>query len=126
MKGLLKNMLAVVMATTMCVGGMGMSVFAAETTDLGTIWYGNELSVKIEAGTNGYTFRSVYPVSDDFKHGAYEMSSHMVSANGTNNDIPQTLIMVDASKDYTWTPNGLYSFGESNYEVLYCCDAETE
>lgn len=125
MKGLLKNMLAVVMATTMCVGGMGMSVFAAETTDLGTTWYGNELSVKIEAGTNGYTFRSVYPVSDDFKHGAYEMSSHMVSANGTNNDIPQTLIMVDASKDYTWTPNGLYSFGESNYEVLYCCDAET-
>lgn len=42
MKGLLKNMLAVVMATTMCVGGMGMSVFAAETTDLGTTWYGNE------------------------------------------------------------------------------------
>ena len=126
MKGFLKNMFAVAMATTICVGSMGMSVFAAETTDLGTTWYGDDLSVEIEAGTNGYTFRSVYPYSkEEFPHGAYEMSSHMVSADGENHDIPQTLMMVDAGKDYTWTPNGLYSFGESNYEVLYCCDAET-
>ena len=125
MKKLLQRMFALAMATTMCVGSMGMSVFAAETTDLGTTWYGDELSVDIEAGTNGYTFLSVYPYSENFEHGAYEMSNHMVSANGTNHDIPQTLMMVDASKDYTWSPSGLYSFGESNYEVLYCCDAET-
>ena len=33
--------------------------------------------------------------------------------------------MVPADRNYTWTPNGVYEFGKSNYEVLYCCDAVT-
>ena len=87
-----------------------------------TIWNGDGLSAEVKAGENGYTFMSVYhsPAS------AYEMSNHMVSVNGgVNNDIPQTLMLVPSDKDYTWTPDGKYSFGVSNYEVLYCCDAET-
>ena len=87
-----------------------------------TVWNGSGLSAEVKAGKNGYTFMSVYhsPAS------AYEMSNHMVSCNeGEKNEIPQTLMLVPADKDYTWTPDGKYSFGVSNYEVLYCCDAET-
>ena len=84
-----------------------------------TVFNKNNISKEITAGTNGYTFMSAYGP-------AYEMSNHMVSANkGVNNSIPQTLIMVDASEDYTWTPSGKYVFGESNYEVMYCCDEHT-
>lgn len=52
---------------------------------------------------------------------AYEVSNYMVSGQ-----IPQTFILVDTSdKKTTWTPNGEYVYGESNYEVTYCCDMET-
>ena len=51
----------------------------------------------------------------------YEVSNHMISG-----EIPQTFILVDTSDGKTsWTPNGRYSYGESNYEVTYCCDIET-
>lgn len=94
-------------------------------TSEGNVWYGNQLNVDVKKGKGEYTFRSVYPNSSDFKHASYEMSSHMVTNNNVDYDIPQTLMMVDASKDYMWTPNGIYSYTDSNYEVLYCCDAET-
>ena len=80
-----------------------------------------EISEKIEEGHDAYTFRSVYLSGNC----AYEMSSHMVTVDGSGYDIPQTLILVDADRDYTWKPSGRYAFGESNYEVLYCCDAVT-
>ena len=121
MKNTFKRLFAVLLTLVMYCS-MAMSALAAETAPDGTIWYGNDLAVQIEAGKDGYTFRSVY-VSP---RNAYEMSNHMVSHNGgVNNDIPQTLVMVDTSTNYTWTPNGLYSYGNSNYEVMYCCDAET-
>ena len=51
----------------------------------------------------------------------YEVSNHMVSGN-----IPQTFVLVDTSDGATsWTPNGRYVLGQSNYEVLYCCDVMT-
>lgn len=51
----------------------------------------------------------------------YEVSNHMISG-----DIPQTFILVNTSDGKTsWTPNGKYSYGESNYELTYCCDIET-
>jgi len=51
----------------------------------------------------------------------YEVSNYMVSG-----EIPQTFILVDTSDGKTsWTPNGFYVPGQSNYEVLYCCDVET-
>ena len=49
---------------------------------------------------------------------AYEVSNHMVSGN-----IPQTFVLVDTSDGKTsWTPDGLYQYGKSNYDVVYCCD----
>ncbi len=51
----------------------------------------------------------------------YEVSNHMVSGS-----IPQTFILVDTSDGATtWTPSGEYIYGESNYDVVYCCDKET-
>ena len=51
------------------------------------------------------------------------MSGNMVSSDGgASNSIPQTLILVDATEDYVWSPDSKYSFAASNYEVLYCCD----
>ena len=85
-----------------------------------SVWNGMKNPVEVSKGENGYTFLSVYPSR------AYEMSNHMVSADGGgHNDIPQTLILVEANEDYTWNANGIYSFGVSNYEVMYCCDVET-
>ena len=85
-----------------------------------SLWNGMKTPIEVKKGKNGYTFLSVYPAR------AYEMSNHMVSANdGAHNDIPQTLIMVEANEDYTWNADGIYSFGVSNYEILYCCDVET-
>lgn len=65
---------------------------------------------------DAYTFEAV----KDFGLG-YEVSNHMVAGN-----IPQTFILVDTSDGKTeWTPNGRYVYGESNYNVTYCCDVET-
>lgn len=66
---------------------------------------------------DAYTFEAVRG-----PHGyAYEVSNYMVSGN-----IPQTFILVDTADGKTsWTPDGLYSYGESNYVVTYCCDVET-
>lgn len=115
------KLFSLVLAILMCLGTMSVTAWAKTTTEDGNIWYGDEVSVDITAGQNGYTFMSVYTKP----HHAYEMSNHMVSPDGAAHDIPQTLILVDASKDYTWSPDGVYTPGSSNYEVLFCVDAET-
>lgn len=122
MKKFFTRMLCAVLTLMVCIGCMGFSAFAATTTEDGNVWYGDEISMDIKEGKNGYTFISAYVKP---RH-AYEMSYHMVSNDGgSSNDIPQLLVLTDASKDSTWTPDGPYTFGASNYEVLYCCDAET-
>jgi len=122
MKKTLSFVLVFSMILAMFTGIFTINAGAKQTTAAGNTWTGDEFAVEIKAGENGYTFKSVYQKPGH----AYEMSGHMVSINGgVNNEIPQTLILVDASKDYTWTPNGVYSFSGSNYEVLYCCDAVT-
>ena len=113
--------MAIVFAMIMIVNCFAVPSFAEETEKAENVWHGDKLAVEVAEGKNGYTFMSVYQTPT----AAYEMSNHMVSANGENHDIPQTLIMVPADTDYTWTPDGVYSFGNSNYETLYCCDAVT-
>ena len=84
----------------------------------------DELSTVFNSGTY-----SVSPREDEYSFEAvdaalgyaYEVSNHMVSGN-----IPQTFILVDTSDGATtWTPSGKYVYGESNYDVTYCCDVET-
>ena len=111
-----------VVSTILSILSFGAAASATEAPEIETVWYGDQLAVNIEKGEGAYMFRSAYVKP---RH-AYEMSYHMVSNDGgASNEIPQTLVLVGADEDYTWTPDGLYSFGASNYEVLYCCDAET-
>ena len=56
---------------------------AEESEPVETVWNGDEIVREVTAGTDGYTWVSVYPGT------AYEMSNHMVSSDGgTNNSIP--------------------------------------
>ena len=93
----------------------------AQDATSANVWNADELSAEITA-VEGYSFQSVYKSPAH----AYEMSGHMVTANGgAGYDIPQTLVLAPAKEDYVWQPDGLYAYGSSNYEVGYCCDAET-
>lgn len=84
----------------------------------------NDLPTVFEGGTFSVTPRKDAYTFEAVKGGTglgYEVSNYMVSGQ-----IPQTFILVDTSDGKTsWTPSGLYSQGESNYEVAYCCDVET-
>jgi len=139
MKNKLKRIVALCLATMMIFNVFCISTFAdtpdeatgntqsseGEPTQVETIWYGDELRVSVAPGSNGYTYMAMYPINGKItNYGPYEMSSHMVTNNGKDADIPQTLMIVEADKADQWTPNGKYSFGtKNNYEVLYCCDA---
>ncbi len=81
--------------------------------------YDEELNVDVEAGDDGYTFMSLFR---KYVHG-YEFGGHFMGAG----EGPQTFVVIDteAYDNKTWSPDGLYEFGESNYEVVYCCDVET-
>lgn len=84
----------------------------------------DELSTVFNSGTYSVSPRedeySFEAVDAEFGY-AYEVSNHMVSGN-----IPQTFILVDTSDGATtWTPSGKYVYGESNYDVTYCCDVQT-
>ena len=119
MKNSFKKIFAGLMALMICATSSNLSAMAADTEKQPNVFNKDNVSANVKAGKDGYTFVSKYGP-------AYEMSNHMISADGgAHNDIPQTLILLDASKDYTWTPDGKYEYGKSNYEVLYCCDAET-
>lgn len=78
-----------------------------------------DASYPITPSDNEYTYELIFSNSKHPYH-AYELSSHIVRSN----DMPSTMVLVDVSGDATtWSPDGLYSYGESNYEVVYCCDA---
>ena len=82
---------------------------------LDTVFYSGTYSVT--PADNEYTFEAVNAGAGY----GYEISNHMVSGN-----IPQTFVLVDTADGKTsWTPNGLYEYGKSNYEVAYCCDVQT-
>ena len=143
MKGL-KRLLSLVAAGAMAFSVLGSTTAYAATTITskeatitkeGNSWYGDKISVDIEAGENGYTFRTVYVYEkgkdvyyyyeDLFRHATYEMSNHMITADGSTPMQTSLFVLADASKDYDFTPDGTYSYGQSNYDVLYCCDIET-
>lgn len=114
---LFKRMLAGILAGVMC-GSMSIGAFASEAKENVNIWYGDEISREVIAGENGYTFMSLYKSP----YANYETSNHVLQKAGAVSLLP----MIDASKDYTWKPNGLYKPYESNYEVMYCCDLDTD
>ena len=111
----LKRSLVALLALLMC---MSMTAMAAETVN-GNTWYGDELAVDVTAGTDGYTFMSLFRKP---AHG-YEFSGHFMG----DGEGPQTFVVIDtvAHDGTTWAPSGVYAPNASNYEVAYCCDVET-
>ena len=119
MKHTLKKSLAMLLAFCMAMS-LSVTAFAAETIN-GNTWYGDEIAVEVKAGENGYVFRSVYGGDSAPGHANYETSNHVLKDAGAVSLLP----MVPADRDYTWTPDGLYEYGKSNYDVMYCCDQVT-
>ena len=129
----INRMLSLLAAGAMAMSMMTTTAYAKTTTPFGTDWYGDELSVDVTEGENGYTFLSVNKYEEQ-KASYYEASNHIITApdNDNWNAIPYLFIMLDSTKEYKniegsniWQPDGLYSYGQSNYEVLYCCDVLT-
>ena len=115
---LFKRMFAVILAGVMC-SSMSIGAFASEVKENGNTWYGDELKVDVTAGTEGYTFMSLFR---KYAHG-YEFGGHFMG----DGEGPQTFVVIDTVEHdgTTWTPSGIYDPMESNYDVTYCCDVET-
>jgi rubrerythrin len=114
----LSKLFSVLLMLCIFMSTAALSVSAAEIIN-GNTWYGSDVSVDVVAGTEGYNYMALFrkPI-----HG-YEFSGHFVG--GTES--PQTFVVIDTAKydKTTWTPDGLYELGKSNYDVTYCCDIET-
>lgn len=64
-----------------------------------------------------YSYQLISP-----KFMVYEVSNAFIKTG----DVAGTFMLVDTNKTGdTWTPDGIYSYGESNYELTYCCDLLT-
>lgn len=87
----------------------------------------NQLDTKFRVETCTVTPRSdaysFEAVNDTAAGGlCYETSNHVTLGP----EIPALFILVDTADGKTsWTPNGKYVPGQSNYEVTYCCDLDT-
>mgnify|MGYP003302891352 CR=1 FL=1 len=76
-----------------------------------------DFTAPVTPGEGEYIYEYVH---NAVGHG-YEVSPYMVSGN-----IPQTFMFTDTSDGKTeFTPNGLYEYGKSNYDVAYCADFDT-
>ena len=116
----LKRLLAGFMSVMMIMSATAVSLFAVDEAEAPkTVWKAKDFTLEVEAGENGYTFLSHYvkPFCN------YETSHHILQVPGA----VSLLTLVDASHDYTFTPNGPYVYDDENrnYEVLYCCDYQT-
>ena len=115
-----KKLITFFLTLVICASSMFNLSVSAETA--GTIWYGDQLAVDVTAGTDGYTFMSLFrsPAS------GYEFGGHFL-ANDETQEGAQTFVVLDtvAHDGTTWTPNGRYAPHQSNYEVTYCCDINT-
>ena len=107
-----------IVALVICASMLCTTAFAKEVIN-GNDWYSDELAVDVTAGTDGYTFMSLFRKP---AHG-YEFSGHFMGEG----EGPQTFVVIDTVEHdgTTWTPSGIYAPNASNYEVAYCCDVET-
>lgn len=116
-----KRLICTALVIVMCLSSATMLATAAEGAE--TVWYGDGFEVQVEPGHDEYTFMGHY----GGPYHSYEISNHFVLDEAAGKQQTQLFMMLDASGDeaYTWTPNGKYSFGTSNYDLVYCCDVDT-
>jgi TQXA domain-containing protein len=116
-KQIFKKGLCALLAALMCVG-------AALPALAETVWQGDDAKINIAAGKDPY----VYAIAQDPANNRwyYETSNHTVKKEVTGGGAIHIFPIVDTTKvTGDWTPDGIYNWGVSNYDVMYCCDAVT-
>ena len=122
-KSMLAGMLALVMLSTVALPALAEVDIPTTKTD----WLGNGMQVNVKPGTDGYTYMIVADkdngsVKKNFYY--YETSNHTITKEVTGGGAVHLIPIVDTNKvSGVWTPDGIYNPGESNYDVVYCCDA---
>ena len=119
MKHTLKKSLAMLLAFCMA---MSLSV-GAFATEVATTWYGGDVKLDVGKGEDGYNYMLFGDIPNYYY---YETSNHTVKKEVTGGGAVHVLALIDtATYNGEWTPKGIYSYGDSNYDIVYCCDAET-
>lgn len=113
-----KKGLSAILAALMCTSTMSTAAMAADT--------------------NFTAMKLVVPSSDEYNYmiaqvpnmAYYETSNHSVKIAGAVHIFPvidtaRDVVYDDETEKWIWEADGVYECGESNYNVVYCCDAVT-
>ena len=116
--------LTFILSIVICIGAIFAPVSQAfAETSATTTWYGDNVKLDIVTGEDAYTYMLF---GDKPNYYYYETSNHTVLKEVTKGGAVHVLGLIDTKKyKGEWTPNGLYEFGKSNYDLVYCCDAAT-
>ena len=129
MKKTCTKILAMMIVMMMLVSNMTTFAHASQIIN-GNTWRGDEIAVQIEEGDESYNYMVVgYAPNESFDQNFYyyETSNHAIKKEVTGRGAVHLIPVVNTKESAgEWTPNGLYVPGESNYEVMYCCDAAIE
>ena len=119
-----KRALSLFLVALTCAGMLSTAALAQTTLNNGNIWHGEEVKLDVEEGTDGYTYMLFGDSLNNFLY--YETSNHTLKKEVTGGGAVHLIALID-TKDTNgkWTPDGIYSCGTSNYDVVYCCDAAT-
>ena len=119
MANIFKKGLSVLLAALMFIGVINVTALAQEDDG----WLGGDVKLNVTEGTDGYTYMLFGDIPNFYY---YETSNHTLLKEVTKGGAVHLIALVDTKANIgEWTPNGVYSFGESNYDVVYCCDAAT-
>ncbi|MBE6892264.1 MAG: VWA domain-containing protein [Ruminococcaceae bacterium] len=119
-----KRIVSAFLTVVMCISLFSVPAFAeTEATTPATVWLGDNVNLNVEAGTDGYTYMLFGDIPTFYY---YETSNHTVKKEVTGGGAVHVLALIDTvDTNGTWTPSGIYEYGKSNYDIVYCCDAET-
>ena len=73
-----KRIVSAFLTVVMCMSLFTVPAFAKTVFDNGNIWYGDEITREIKAGTDGYTFMTLYKGP----YANYETSNHVLMGAG--------------------------------------------
>ena len=85
-------------------------------TELDTVF--NRVAFTVTKGTADYHYQAAF-----YSNRAYEIGTHI--SYGESGGHPMTVAVVDTNKiTGSWAPSDVFTFGESEFDVLYCCEAD--
>ena len=114
-----KKGLSAFLAALMCTSTMSLAVHAEDTSNFTAMNLGNIVSSGDE-----YNYMIAQDLDDEVYY--YATSNHAVKI--ANAGAVHIFPIIDTTRDVvngTWEADGIYVSGESNYDVVYCCDFST-